>query len=95
MCEGSLIRYRRGHEKDDWLLFMNPVDTVSRKDVKVKLSRDCGANWEVIYEAPYIKGGYSDMVELSDGSVAVLYEAGDDTARDCIAFDILPKKIIR
>ena len=94
VCEGSLIRYRHGHEKDDWLLFANPTDTV-RTGLKVKLSKDRGANWQEIYDGPYAKEAYSDMVELPDGSVGVLYEAGDSTARDCIVFDLIPAKDIR
>jgi hypothetical protein len=63
--------------------------------LKVKLSKDRGQNWTEIYDAPYKREAYSDMAELPDGSVALLYEAGDSTSRDCIAFDLLPKKSIR
>ncbi len=94
VCEGSLIRYRHGHEKDDWLLFANPTDSV-RTGLKVKLSKDRGANWQAIYDGPYAKEAYSDMTELPDGCVGVIYEAGDSTAHDCIVFDLIPAKDIR
>ncbi len=95
VCEGSLIRYKKGHEKDNWLLFMNPTDTTKRRELKVKLSKDCGQDWKVIYEGPYYMEGYSDMVELKDGSVALLYEAGAEKIYENLAFDIIPAKQIR
>ena len=95
VCEGSILRYRHGHERQDWILYMGPTDEQVRKDLKVKLSKDRGQNWTEIYDAPYKREAYSDMAELPDGSVALLYEAGDSTSRDCIAFDLLPKKSIR
>ena len=95
VCQGSLLRYRHGHQKEDWLLFMNPTDQQVRKDLKVKLSRDRGANWEVVYETPFARTAYSDMTELPDGSVGLLYECGDSTARERIVFDLLPAAAIR
>lgn len=94
-CEGSLIRLKKGHKNADWLLYMGPCDEKVRTNLKVKLSKDRGRNWADIYDGPFLKEAYSDMVELADGSVALLYEAGDSTSRDCIAFDLLPAKDIR
>lgn len=95
VCEGSIIRYRHGHEKQDWLLFMNPEGPEKRINLKVKLSKDGGKTWKVIYSPPYECGAYSDMVELPDGSVALLYEAGHETMREVLAFDIIPRKMIK
>lgn len=95
ICEGSLIRYRFRHRKDDWLLFANPTNPDVRAELKVKLSKDRGRNWKEIYDGPYAKEAYSDLAELPDGSVAILYEAGDSTSHDCLAFDILPAALIR
>ena len=94
VCEGSLIRYRHGHEKEDWLLFANPTDSV-RTGLKVKLSKDRGANWKEIYDGPFAKEAYSDMAELKDGTVALIYEAGDSTSREFLAFDLLPASKIK
>lgn len=95
VCEGSLIRYKKGHEKDNWLLFMNPTDTTKRRELKVKLSKDCGKNWKEIYEGPYNMEAYSDMVELKDGSVALIYEAGAEKIYENLVFDIIPAKQVR
>ena len=58
-------------------------------------SKDGGKTWKVIYCPPYECGAYSDMVELPDGSVALLYEAGHETMREVLAFDIIPRKMIK
>ena len=95
ICEGSILRYLNGHEKEDWLLFMNPNGPEIRENLKVKLSKDRGQNWTEIYDGPFAREAYSDMVELMDGSVGLLYEAGDSTARECLVFDVLPASRIR
>lgn len=95
VCEGSVLRYYHRHKKADWLLFMNPEGPKERVNLKVKLSKDGGKSWKQIYDAPFAKEAYSDMAELPDGSVAILYEAGDSTSRDCLAFDIIPASQIR
>ena len=95
ICEGSLLRYRHGHEKDDWLLFMNPNGPEKRENLKVKLSKDQGRNWTEIYDGPFAMEAYSDMAELQDGSVGLLYEAGYSTSRDYIVFDRIPARDIR
>ena len=95
ICEGSIIRYLHGHKKDDWLLFANPEGPERRDNFKVKLSRNRGEDWEAIYEGPYVFGAYSDMAELPSGEVALIYEAGDSTSHDLLAFDILPAELIR
>lgn len=94
VCEGSIIRYKHGHEHDDWLLFMGPTAT-TREALQVKLSRDCGQSWEPIYDGVRTYEAYSDMVELPDGSVALLYEGGDVKANDALIFDILPAEAIK
>jgi hypothetical protein len=33
-------------------------------------------------------------VELRDGSVGLIYEAGDSTAREFLIFDLIPKNLI-
>jgi len=95
ICQGSLLRYTKGHKKDNWLLFSNSNSERKRVDLKVKLSKDGGKSWKVIYSEPYKWGAYSDMTELPDGSVAILYEAGEGNAREFLAFDIIPASAIR
>lgn len=94
ICEGSIIRYRHGHERDNWLLFATPT-AQTRTELKVKLSKDCGQSWDPIYDGVYDKEAYSDMAELPDGSVGIIYEAGNTTSHDLLVFDIIPAAQIR
>lgn len=89
-CQGSIIRYKHGHENEDWLLFVNPTSVKKRYNLQVKLSKDGGHTWKPIYKAPFTMCAYSDIAELPDGSVALIYEAGEETMRECLAFDIIP-----
>lgn len=69
-----------------WLLFSNPAHESQRVDLTVRLSRDDGGTWPVerlLHEGP---SGYSAMAVLTDGTVGVLYERGEDTAFDMITF---------
>ena len=95
VCEGSFIRYKHSHRRSDYLLMACPTDVPERAGLKVKLSKDLGGSWKEIYDAPYSKEAYSDMVELPGGGVGIIYEAGEQTMRECLAFDIIPDKAIR
>lgn len=78
-CQGSLIRYTRqdeGYSKNR-ILFANPTDRVHRLNLAVRLSYDEGKTWpisKVIKKGP---GSYSSMTVLPDGSIGIIYEAGN------------------
>lgn len=95
VCQGSLLRYMKGHRNDDWLLFSNSDSEKARENLTVKLSKNGGKTWKVIYREPYRWGAYSDMAELPDGSVAIIYEAGEKNSREFLAFDIIPASAIK
>jgi sialidase-1 len=61
------------------LLFAGPSVCDRRKELVVRSSFDEGANWQGNAAGTLVWSGdaaYSDMVQLSSGSVGVLYEAG-------------------
>jgi len=73
-CQASLLRYpgRKGR-----LLFSNPAD-VRRIRMTVRASDDHGSTWPIarlLYEGP---SAYSSLAVLRDGSVACLYERGQE-----------------
>lgn len=81
VCQGSLLRAGKG--KDAVLLFSNPAHT-RRRNMTVRLSRDGGATWPV---AKTIHGGpaaYSNLVELGEGWIGLLYERGDEQPYETI-----------
>ena len=68
-CNGQLMRYGTS------LLFSNCASTC-RENIRIRRSDDNGCTWdEGVCVCPG-KGMYSDMAELPDGKVGILYEEG-------------------
>jgi sialidase-1 len=89
--EGSAFSPQGTH--GDLLLFSaptytNPRDRTLRRDMGVFVSRDGGSTFGTPYpvELESKPGAYSDLVQLSDGVVGVLYETGTLKWRERIAF---------
>ncbi|HWQ56858.1 MAG TPA: exo-alpha-sialidase [Bryobacteraceae bacterium] len=81
VCQGSLLR--AGSGKESVLLFANPADT-RRRNMTVRLSRDGGATWrvaKVIHPGP---AAYSNLVDLRQGWIGLLYERGDEQPYETI-----------
>ncbi len=88
--QASIIRYSWPHgEEKGLLLFANPSPPISRERGKrvrmtVRLSRDDRKTWPVeglIHKGP---SAYSSLARLPDGSVGLLYEAGEENAYEGI-----------
>ncbi len=78
ICQASLLRYPtpRGPSR---LLFSNPAhaEPGQRQDMTVRMSEDEGKTWpirQVLWPGP---AAYSCLAVLSDGTIACLFEAGD------------------
>lgn len=73
------------------LLFSSPGDTrpLLRRDMSVFVSTTGGATWSKRYmvELESTPGSYSDLVQLNDSTIAVVYETGRDTWKERIAFE--------
>ncbi|MDZ4858125.1 MAG: sialidase family protein [Candidatus Hydrogenedentes bacterium] len=66
-------------------LFSNPAST-KRERMSVRISHDACATWSngiVLHEGP---SAYSDLTELSDGTIGCLYERGEKTPYESIYF---------
>lgn len=82
-CNAGLTRYRRGAH--DLLVFTNAAST-KRENLTVKVSRDAGRTWtkgRTLHAGP---AAYSTVIPLRDGTLAVLYERGDQYAAERITF---------
>ncbi len=84
VCQASLLRYgwpdTGGRSR---LLFSNPAAT-ERVRMTVRLSYDEGESWPVsrlLHPGP---SAYSSLAVLPDGTVACLYERGDESAYETI-----------
>jgi len=84
-CNAGIARHR------DLLIFTNAA-SLKRENLTVKLSRDRGKTWSpgrAIHPGP---AAYSSVIVLRDGSVAVLYECGESSPYERIAFARFPVK---
>ena len=75
ICQAALVRYPG---RGDRLLFSNPASRDDRRNLTVRLSDNAGGSWphgKVLHPGP---AAYSSLAVLSDGTVACLYERGDD-----------------
>lgn len=75
VCEGSMISvvYRKKY----YLLFSNPKNQTARKDMTITVSHDDGATWKQDMLVDAGNAAYSDLVQLKNGDIGILYERGN------------------
>ena len=86
-CQGSMIVLTSGNQ--EYILVTNSTATNARKRLALHESADNGESWSeafVITEGPC---AYSDLAQLDDNHIAVLYEAGEEYSHETITFDII------
>jgi sialidase-1 len=86
VCQAGMIAaVPTGKRSNGRLLFSNPADT-RRVRMTVRLSMDDGKTWpaaRVIHDGP---AAYSSLAVLGDRSIGLLYERGEKSAYEMIAF---------
>ncbi|XP_071791566.1 sialidase-3-like [Asterias amurensis] len=99
-CAGSVISFGIGHHKvltphRNWLVFSNPVDSVERVNLGMRLSVDGGLSWSKPWILFPHKSGYSDLVYFEthyggklEHNFAVLFEGGSLNFFDHIKFQM-------
>lgn len=85
-CAAGLVHYPPKKLGEDVVLFSNPASKSARKRMTVHLSRDGGKTWPVSKLVDERPASYSCLTVLSDGSVGLLYEAGDKYAAAELVF---------
>jgi len=76
ICQGSLLTYSFEGLKKGRLLFLNPADENSRRNMTLRMSMDEGKTWsrlKVLHAGP---SAYSDLTKLASGEIGCLYESG-------------------
>ncbi|MBT5187233.1 MAG: exo-alpha-sialidase [Kordiimonadaceae bacterium] len=86
-CQGALLT-----TKNDLLLFTNPADSNNRVNMTLSISRDQGKTWPDKITLFDKHAAYSDLTELKDDRIIVLFEAGYETPYDGIHYKILDVK---
>jgi sialidase-1 len=97
-CQGSVLRLYSSYwdhlsAEGGTLVFSNPAST-RRELLSVRATFDGAVTWPVfqwLYPGP---SAYSDVVEMPDGSVGILFERGRRAPYEMISFARLPKEWI-
>ena len=88
-CQGSILSIGQS------VFLSNAASATERINMTIKKSSDSGKSWKgqyVVYEG---NSGYSDLVELSDSQIALIYEGGEKRYTDGLAFKVVNIKSIQ
>lgn len=88
--QGAVLQLRSTDDGDDYnrVLFSSPSD--GRTRMMIRSSYNEGANWTGVDDGGVIyteKAAYSDMVELANGRIGILYERGTVDTYERIVFN--------
>lgn len=72
VCQGSLLSLDGPNDKKTFL-FCNPA-SVRRERLTIRMSKDEGFTWNSGYRVYDGSSAYSDMVDLGEGKIGVIYE---------------------
>ncbi|WP_217211683.1 exo-alpha-sialidase [Streptomyces sp. AC550_RSS872] len=86
VCEGSVLQLR----DPDVLLFSGPADPAARALMTIRASTDGGLTWRSAHTVDGLPAAYSDLVRIDGATVGLLYETGDFSAYETIAFRRVP-----
>ncbi len=89
-CQGALLSVDRKRKK--LLLFTNPSDLKSRINMTLSISKDNGATWYKKIPIYRSHSAYSDLAEMYNGNIFILFEAGHKNAYEGIHYEIISKK---
>ena len=85
ICQASLLDLTiKGRRKA--LGFLNPSDSLSRRNLELKISTDEGQNWRVLSTVHAGPSAYSDLVQVNKLELGCLYEAGVQSPYEGIWF---------
>ena len=87
-CQGSILSIGGA-------VLSNAASATERINMTIKKSTDNGKNWKGQYTVYEGNSGYSDIVELSDSQIAIIYEGGEKRYTDGLAFKVVSIKSIQ
>lgn len=89
VCQGSVLRIADDEAGSSRLLFSNPAST-KRENLTIRLSFDESRSWPVSRTLHTGPAAYSDLVALDAHTIGCLYEKGETTPYETIAFARIP-----
>lgn len=88
-CQGSILSIGGA------VFLSNAASATECINMTIKKSTDNGKNWKGQYTVYEGNSGYSDIVELSDSQIAIIYEGGEKRYTDGLAFKVVSIKSIQ
>ena len=88
-CQGSILSIGGA------VFLSNAASATERINMTIIKSTDNGKNWKGQYTVYEGNSGYSDIVELSDSQIAIIYEGGEKRYTDGLAFKVVSIKSIQ
>lgn len=89
VCQASLIRLWNEKGRKPVLAFSNPSSQKNRSNMTIKVSADGGLTWQhsqTVHSGP---SAYSNLVELPQHKIGLLFEGGQRSAYEGIAWAIV------
>ena len=86
-CQGAMLTVRR--EDGEHILFVNPACSTERRHFAIHESTDGGDTWAETFVVAEKPAAYSDLAELAGGTIALLYETGEESPYEQIRWTIL------
>ena len=90
VCQGSALMMTQEGRATNRVLFSNPATPDQRIRMTIKMSENGGLTWPVAQLVHVGPSAYSDLVQLSDTAVGLLYEYGKEHAYETIGFRYIP-----
>jgi len=94
ICQASMINIRRPM-KNEIIAFSNPNSKKSREKMSIQFSFDKSQTWStkiLIHDGP---SAYSNLIQLSNNEIGCLFEGGNKSAYEGIAFKKINLKGIK
>jgi sialidase-1 len=85
ICQASMLNIKQPFGRD-LLCFLNPADSLVRRNLQLKTSRNHGKTWKVAWSVHPGPAAYSDLVQIQGRLVGCLYEGGEKSPYEGIWF---------
>jgi sialidase-1 len=85
ICQAALLDITmKGRRKA--LVFLNPADSIARRNLELKISLDEGLSWTLLSTVHAGPAAYSDVARVNRRELGCLYEAGEKSPYEGIRF---------
>lgn len=81
VVQGSVLQIENGP-----LLYSGPTDPDDRRAMAIRASDDFGETWRTAFILDHAPAAYSDLVQVDDHTIGLLYETGNSNPYEIISF---------